>query len=110
MKKDLIDIDPLTRTETWHYYDALTDETYIEEVQDVQPYLERNKRLANDADYRANGIKESWWHAASIPNAIITKWLREFGVDVYNRDHWPRVKRLLNDPDYRYLRTGTGRL
>jgi hypothetical protein len=37
-------------------------------------------------------------------------WLQRYGVDVYRREHWPAVRRLLNDPDWRYLRTSTRRL
>jgi len=108
--KQIIDVDPLTRTTTYHHYDPMTDVTTIEEVQDVEPFLERNKRLQNDTDYSKQGIKNEWWHIASIPNTVQTKWLREHGIDVYNRDHWPRVKRLLEDPDYRYLKTTAGKL
>ena len=35
----------------------------------------------------------------------IRKFLTEKGVDVHNPDHWPAVQRLLNDPDWRYLKT-----
>jgi hypothetical protein len=42
---------------------------------------------------------------ASIPLIIIEKWKRELGVDVMNKDHMTKVKQLLNDPQYRYLRT-----
>ena len=42
---------------------------------------------------------------ASIPLIIIEKWKRELGVDVMNKDHMPKVKQLLNDPQYRFLRT-----
>lgn len=110
MNKRLLSVDPVARTQTWHYYDDLTDETYIEEVQDVQPFLERNNRLRNDDDYKRKGIKEDWYHVASIPNAVIMKWLREEGIDFYNEDHWPAIKRKLNSAEYSYLRTARGRI
>jgi hypothetical protein len=110
MSKRILDVDPSSATTTWHHYDPLTDETVIETVQDASVYLQRNKMLRDDDDYKKRGIKNSWWHAASIPNGLIAKWKADFGIDVYNKDHWPRVKRLLNDPEYRYLRTGTGKL
>ena len=56
------------------------------------------------------GIKNNWWHAASVPNSVILKWKKELGVDIYNKDHLPAVKKLLNDRDWAYLRTGTGRV
>ncbi len=45
---------------------------------------------------------------AKIPNIVIEKWKAEFGVDVLNKDHWPKVKKLLNDPEYRWLKTTAG--
>ena len=42
---------------------------------------------------------------ASIPLIIIEKWKRELGVDIYNKNDWPKIKQLLNDPEYRFLRT-----
>jgi len=101
--------DPLTGIESFHVYDPMTDITHIEEVQDVEPILNRNKNLAN-TNHSSDGIKNSWWHAATIPNIVIAKWLNEEGIDFFNKDHWPAVKRKLDDPDYRYLRTGTGKL
>ena len=41
---------------------------------------------------------------ASIPPEVQFEWLTKYGVDVFNPDHEQGVTRLLNDPDYRYLR------
>lgn len=107
--KDLLDIDPLTGVETWHHYDPVTDATTIESRQDVEPFLEANKVLSN-TDYSQQGIKESWWHVASLPMVVIEKWKVEDGIDVFNKNHWNAVKRKLNDPENRFLRTGSGRV
>ena len=69
---------------------------------DVEPILERNKALQNEG--HRGGF---WWRAASIPNVVIEKWLREDGIDVFNKDHWPAVRRRLNSSEYRWLRTGS---
>lgn len=108
MKKQSLGKDPLTGIESFHAYDPETDVTYIESVQNVEPIIERNKALAN-TEHGAIGRKQSWWHAASIPNVVIAQWLKE-GVNFYNKEHWPAVKRKLNSPEYRYLRTGSGKL
>lgn len=42
---------------------------------------------------------------ASIPLIIVEKWKRELGIDIMNKAHMPKVKQLLNDPEYRFLRT-----
>ena len=49
--------------------------------------------------------KNEFRHVADIPITIQMDWLTKHGVDVWNQDHWPAVRRLLNDPDYRWLKT-----
>jgi hypothetical protein len=105
--KTLLDVDPLTRTEVWHHYDADTDTTTIEEVQDVQPYLEAAKRLRNDAGYSQKGIKDEMWHYAKIPNAIINKMMLEHGVNVFDKGQAKEVIRLINT-HFPALKTTTG--
>jgi len=78
-------------------------------VQDVEPYLERNKALYNADDGGYTSKAREWKRYASIPNAVIMKWKIEEGIDVFNKDHWPAVKRKLNSSEYRYLRTAPGR-
>ena len=109
MDRDFLDYDPITGIKTYHHYDHDTKITRIESVQDVEPILEMNKELAK-TEHQAKGIKNSWWHAASVPNLIIEKWLKEDGIDFFNQDHWPAIKRKLNSPEWRYLRTGRGKL
>lgn len=108
--KRLIDWDAESRTATWHEYDSLTDTTTIADIQDVEPFIDRNKELAKSDAYRRKGMKESWLHAASIPIGVQYKWLQNYGVDIFNKDHLPKVKQLLNSAEWKYLRTTTGRL
>jgi len=105
MSRRLIGSDPLTGIDTFHEYDSLSDETRIIHIGDSEPYLEANKRQANDEDYTKKGIKNEWWKYASIPPAVQVKWLIEHGVDVYNAGHGKEVLKLVNHPDYRYLKT-----
>jgi len=83
----------------------MTDETRIIHIGDSEPYLEQNKRQANDEDYTKKGIKNEWWKYASIPPAVQVQWLIEKGVDVYNPHHGKEVLALVNHPDYKYLKT-----
>lgn len=108
MSKRLLDYDPLTRISTYHWYDSETDTTTIGYEQDMEPFLEKNKAIQGIDGYSKDGIKRNWWCVASIPPGLILKWLYEEGIDVFNKDHWPAVKRKLNDPSYRLIRTGTG--
>jgi hypothetical protein len=41
---------------------------------------------------------------------VVYEWKRLFGVDVYKKDHAQAVKKLLNSPDYRYLKTTNRRI
>ena len=93
--------------ETWAHFDTLTGDLTIEHKQDVQPILERNKRLQNWDD--GYGPSREWRRAASIPVGVIYQWLGE-GINVYDPNHEEAVRRKLNDPNYRFLRTAPGRL
>jgi len=108
-KEKLLSFDPLTKLFEYHSYDEDTDTTTIRTVGDCEPYLEQNKRLANDTELTKRGIKDEFWLFASIPPAIQVKWLVEEGLDVYNRHHAERVFKKLADPDYRYLKCTYGR-
>ena len=95
---------PIKRKST---YDPDSDKLVQHSVQDVEPLLELNKKEYNK-DYIYGGVetKEMGMRkVASIPLIIIEKWRTEHGIDVMNKDHWPKVKQLLNDPEYRFLRT-----
>lgn len=71
---------------------------------DAEPVLEANAaKRSMGRDFYARD--HEMWRVASIPVGIQMKWLVEHGVDVHNEEHWPRVKRLLNDPEWRYLKT-----
>lgn len=114
----LVDYNPTNGVSTYHHYDADTDSTYIEYVQDPSKFIEHNKKVQNHSQGGAKGmnelfrkgVKDSWAWVASIPPVIQYKWLVEDGINIHDKNHWDRVKRKLNDPDWKYLRTGTGRL
>ncbi len=75
--------------------------------QDVEPFLDRNKALANanDGYNRSRDMRR----LASIPNIVLMQWLNEAGSMEILRD--PKfLARKLNDPDYLYLRTAPYRI
>lgn len=80
----------------------------IRKTQDVEPILDRNKRLytADDGWSPSRDVRR----AASIPLVVVEQWLREEGIDVFNPDHRDAVRRKLNSPEWRHLRTAPGRL
>lgn len=103
--KRMLDFDPLTRESVWMDYDDTDDSVRIIHEQDVVPILERNKAMANDCDFTKRGIRESWWKYASIPNTLIIKWKNELGINVFDKNHEKAVFKLLNSPEYQFLRT-----
>lgn len=86
-------------------YDHTTDSIVVNRVQDVEPLLELNKKELNGDSMYGPQANSGMRKVASIPLVVIEKWKRELGVDVFNKDHMPKVKQLLNDPEYRWLRT-----
>jgi hypothetical protein len=74
---------------------------------DVTANIEENKARFNEPDRAVDGMGRK---VASIPNAVAMIWLTRYGVDVFKKDHWPAVRRLLNDPEWRHLRTAPGKL
>ena len=117
-KKRLIGYDQVTGEQSWHYYDASTDNTIIQNVQDCDPVLGLNMARRNSGqggavglnEYSKLGIKRGFWHVASIPNAIVVKWKKEYGVDIFNKHQTKEMLKLLEKPEWSYLRTGTGKL
>jgi hypothetical protein len=75
-------------------------------TQDVEPILERNQLL------RVEPRTSDWArHVATIPNVILLKWLNEAhargntGMRMFTKEFDALVKRKLEDPDWKYLRT-----
>jgi hypothetical protein len=103
----LLDIQPDGVVEFFHF-DEGTGRVAIEHVQDIAPVLEANKARASAGD--GFSASRELREIAEIPPVIALKWLNELGIDVFDRNHWPAVKRLLRDPDWRWLRTSPGRI
>jgi hypothetical protein len=104
MAKRLMDYDPLTDTATYHDYDEMEDRTIITTKQNLDDIFRSNKAAFNGYDRHLARASEMR-RVASIPNVVIEKWLTEDGVNVYNPDHWPAVRRKLNSAENRFLRT-----
>lgn len=95
---------------TTYHWDGESNNRYVLNTrQDVEPYLERNKALANSGwdGYTAD---REMRHIGSIPNVIIMEWRTKYGIDVFKPEHADRVKRLLSDPDYMWLNPRRHRL
>ena len=105
--KRLLDYNPLTGESVVFDYNEATDVLQLTHQQDVSRILDRNKELSANTDRTKKQIKNDMVHYASIPNTLILKWKQELGVDVFDTKHRKKLFKLLNDPEYRYLKTTT---
>lgn len=107
MKWRLLSHDPLTGLKTYHAYDSVTKQNHIRTEQDVQHILDENQRSYSSAKAGWGG---DWHYVAEIPMEILHKWQVEEGLDFYNKDHWPAIKRKLNSNEFRKFRTKHGNI
>ena len=106
--KRLLDYDPISGVSC--YYEHTADNVVLTHEQDVrliQSILDQNKRDANNESKTKKGIKEDWWKYASIPAIVEIEWLQKYGVNLNDPAHKSKIFKLLNHPDYRYLKTTT---
>lgn len=87
---------------------------YVERVQDVEPYIKANAARRNAvSDYRNKWSRKDrpLRLVADIPNVIAEKWLKE-GVNVFSADPdmVNKVRRKLDEPEYRHLKTHPGKI
>jgi hypothetical protein len=90
-----------------HFWRDDGDRTSVVSLQDAEPILERNKAMAahNDGYTPSRELRR----VASIPLILVLKWLNEEGWYAFDPNARDRLKRKLNDPEYRWLRTAPGR-
>ena len=84
----------------FHYHNP-TGEFAIEHIENIQPLIDQNKKLQNED----HSVRDEFRLSARIPMTVVYEWKNTFGVDIYNKNHAQAVKKLLNSPDYRYLKT-----
>lgn len=100
--KRLLDYDPETGVR--EVFESTDDGFMIHTTQDVEPIIDANKAKQSLGKWGGARPGSEFRQVAEIPIGIQYEWLTKYGVDLYNRDHWSGVKRLLNSSDYRYLK------
>lgn len=95
--------DPYTGVTEINRTDELTGQVHVTKVQDVEDLVEDNKALANDNSTDI-GIKKGFWCYMRIPLTVQYEILQKYGVNVHNRNHWPKLFSLVNE-HYPYLKT-----
>ena len=106
MPRRLLDFNPDAGLATWWVEDG---EDWAQMLsQDPSALLDLNREAQSHCDpYNA---ERDLRLVARIPLIIVAKWRNELGVDYFNPDHQAKVNALLNDPEWRWLRTDTGSL
>lgn len=105
MSKRLLSYDPVTKTSEWHYYDPSNRKTYIKQTQDVEGILNSNKRKQNSHNTSQFSKKSNWYHFATVPNTVLLDWKQKHGIDWNKKEDLPKIEKLLQSNEYKYLRT-----
>ena len=77
--------DPIKTT---FKYDHMKTKVILNNVQDIQPIIELNKKEQNNDSMYGIGEKtqQGMRKVASIPLVVIEKWKRELGIDIMNKN------------------------
>jgi hypothetical protein len=67
---------------TWTQTGFQDDKLIIRHESDVSAAVEYATKLRNSDDYSRQGIKNGFWHIATLPTTIVLR-LKEIGVDIY---------------------------
>lgn len=92
---------------TFHH-DEMEDKSFVKVSQDCESIVENNKGLQGEDSRLGDWGKR----IASIPLVIAQKWMQEDGVNFLalpKHEKGIYLRKKLNDPEYRYLRTSEGR-
>lgn len=84
--------------DTYFSHDSNTGKNVLKSVQDAEPFIEHNKRMAEGLNK-----KKDWWFVGSIPNNIIIKWSQECGHKPYTKGWQLYANKQLNSTEYRKL-------
>ena len=87
-------------------YDHEGDTVIVKSSQDISSIIKGNLEAQNDKSM-TRGVDMR--HVARIPFVVIEQWKKQ-GIDFNKKEDWPKIKKMLNDPDLRYFRTDLGEI
>lgn len=96
--KRILDHDAVTGVTTWFEHDPVADEVTIFSEQkdaDIKKFLDRAQRKRNNDDATRRGIKNGFWHYATLPPTAIME-LRNKGIDIFNPSHTKALLKEIN--------------
>jgi hypothetical protein len=98
-----VDYNPHSGLTEVNDYDEETGILAVTKQQDVQDLVDATKAIANSGATDV-GIKKGLWHYCSIPLGVQYELLTKYGINIHDRNHWPRMFSVIN-ADYPYLKT-----
>lgn len=104
--KKLLKRNPVSGAETWFHHDG--EKIFIERKQDLSWVNDIRQRMRNDFEGYKDKGDNHFHHVAHFTAVEMDHILNTHGIDVLNEEHADRVWKLLNDSDYRNLRTTRG--
>ncbi len=91
----VFDHNPDTGITQYFDYDPIKDEVHLTSVQDCTALIDLMTKLRNNEDYSKQGMKEEWWHYATIP-AIVEIELRKKGLNIYDKNATKAIIKEIN--------------
>ncbi len=95
----------MSEVKTVYHLNRTEGNVTIERVQDIEAIMENNKRVRNDELDHKKFDGKDFFRVASIPKVVIEQIKNELGINAFKREDHERFIRLLNSPDYAYLKT-----
>lgn len=95
---------------TSYYYNSADKKIHVIRTQDVQGQVDANQAEYNShSDLKSSRYGKGPMHkVASIPPGVVEQWMKE-GFNIFTASD-EELRRKLNDPEYKKLRTMPGRL
>ena len=111
MKAFKKEYNPFKEAYETYYWDEASQKMTIKNTFNIGDILENNKRQQN-ASLDSRYGKQMMHHVAEIPNVFIAKFLKEHNLDVFSQDPQDqrKLRRLLESPEYRFLKTTVKKL
>lgn len=103
-----LDHDPLTGLTEEVTFEG--EDTIIKTSMDVESIVERNKELQKVNNWDR---KKAWHHVGTIDLVTLQRWMEEDGVQFFalsSQEQQAYIRKKLNDPDNRYLKSTAAKL
>ena len=103
MSSKWVEYNPQTGVKETNVHVESEDTLIVRKEEDVTDFLDGTAAIRNSGATDI-GIKKGFWHYCSIPLTVQYEMLTKHGVNVHNRNHWPKVFDLVNR-EYPFCKT-----